>query len=135
MTIPVKELKGITDEVVAKLKEQGITNSEQFLKAATTPKQRKELSVKLNTSTNFVLELANRADLDRITGIGRVFSDLLEVAGVDTVKEMSKRDPKNLHAKLTEVNAQQKLASRVPTPAQVEDWVKQAKALPAGLEY
>jgi len=33
-----------------------------------------------------ILELANRADLARVRGIGGVFSDLLEQAGVDTVK-------------------------------------------------
>lgn len=35
-----------------------------------------------------MLELANRADLARIKGIAGVYSDLLEEAGVDTIKEL-----------------------------------------------
>ena len=49
-----------------------------------------------------MLELVNRADLARIKGIGEVYSNLLENAGVDTVLELSKRVPANLHAKLVE---------------------------------
>ena len=100
-----------------------------------TPAARKELAKKLGVETSAVLELANRADLARIKGIGGVFGDLLESAGVDTVKELAKRDPANLTAKLAEVNAKQKLAGRLPTVAQVKDWVDQAKALPKLLEY
>ena len=82
-----------------------------------------------------VLELANRADLARVKGIGKVFSDLLENAGVDTVKELAQRKPANLHTKLAEVNTEKKFAKRAPTMAEVTDWVDQAKALPKTLKY
>ena len=82
-----------------------------------------------------ILELANRADLARVRGIGGVFSDLLEQAGVDTVKELATRNPDNLHAKLVEVNADKKLAGRTPHQGMVKDWVAQAKELPKLLEY
>ena len=82
-----------------------------------------------------ILELANRADLARIRGVGGVFSDLLEHAGVDTVKELATRRPENLHAKMAETNAQEKLASRTPTLNAVQDWVTQAKELPKLLEH
>jgi predicted flap endonuclease-1-like 5' DNA nuclease len=65
----------------------------------------------------------------RIKGIGEEYSDLLEEAGVDTIKELRNRSAKNLHAKILEVNAKKKLVRRPPTLAQVEGWVKQAKAL------
>jgi len=82
-----------------------------------------------------ILELANRADLARVKGIGKVFSDLLEQAGVDSVKELANRRPDNLHAKLVEMNAQKKLAGRAPTLHAVESWVAQAQQLPKTLEY
>ena len=82
-----------------------------------------------------ILELANRADLARISGIAGVFSDLLEHAGVDTVKELATRNPDNLHAKLLEINAAKKLSGRAPSQGMVKDWVAQAKALPKLLEY
>jgi predicted flap endonuclease-1-like 5' DNA nuclease len=82
-----------------------------------------------------VLELANRADLARVKGIGKVFSDLLENAGVDTVKELAQRRPDNLLAKLVEINTEKKYAKRTPTMSEVTNWVEQAKALPKTLTY
>ena len=82
-----------------------------------------------------VLELANRADLARVKGIGKVFSDLLENAGVDTVKELSKRKPENLVASMAEANGRLQLAKRNATLAEVTNWVSQAKALPPTLKY
>ena len=81
-----------------------------------------------------ILELANRADLARVKGIGKVFSDLLEQAGVDSVKELANWRPDHLHAKLVEVNTQ-KLAGRAPNLKVVEKWVAQAQKLPKTLEY
>ena len=95
---------------------------------------RKELAAKIAADPKEVLELVNRADLARVKGIGEVYSNLLENAGVDTVLELSKRVPANLHAKLLE-QTQTGDARRAPTLAQVEDWVKQAKELGRAVEY
>lgn len=47
---------------------------------------------------------AYRADLSRINGVSTQYGDPLECAGVDTIPEMSQRNAKNLHAKMTEIN-------------------------------
>ncbi len=86
-------------------------------------------------SPTLILEWANHADLMRIRGIGPQWSDLLEMAGVNTVREMAMRKPAHLHAKLVEINAEKNLVRQLPTEAQVEDWVEQAKELPAILTY
>lgn len=135
MATRMAQMRGITTDVSAKLKEMGLKDNTLFLEAAKTPKQRKELAKTLGIDEKAVLELANRADLARIKGIGEVFSDLLENAGVDTVKELAKRVPENLHAKLVEINAEKKLAGRQPTLDMVKEWVAQAKDLPKLLEY
>jgi predicted flap endonuclease-1-like 5' DNA nuclease len=135
MADAVKTIKGVTPDLEAKLKEQGISNSDQLLEAGATPAHRRELAGKLGVDQKALLELLNRADLARVKGIGGVFADLLENAGVDTVKELAGRVPANLHAKLVQVNAEHKLAHHVPTEEQVVDWVKQAKELPKLLQY
>jgi predicted flap endonuclease-1-like 5' DNA nuclease len=131
----VSEIRGMKADVAAKFKAKGIATDEALLNAAKTPAQRKELAALVGLDASAILEFANRADLARISGIGEVFADLLENAGVDTVKELSKRVPENLLAKITEVNAAKKLAGRLPTLDQIKDWVEQAKKLPKGLEY
>jgi nucleotidyltransferase/DNA polymerase involved in DNA repair len=69
------------------------------------------------------------ADLMRVSGVGRQFGELLKAAGVDTIKELRTRNADNLAAKLAEVNAEKKLAKKVPTAAQVQDWIEQAKTM------
>ena len=71
----------------------------------------------------------------RINGVGPQFSELLEAAGVDTVKELQHRVPANLQAKLEEVNEQKHLVRRVPALVEVEKMVAQAKELPPVMEY
>ncbi len=135
MQQPIEELRGATEALTQALKENHITNSEQFLEQAKTPAQRKELAKACNCDPAVIRELANRADLARLKGIGGVYSDLLEHAGVDTVKELRNRRPDNLHAKILEVNAEAKYTKQPPSEAMVTDWVAQAKELPPMLEY
>jgi predicted flap endonuclease-1-like 5' DNA nuclease len=135
MTTPVKELEGVTDEIVAKLAERGIVDNEQLVQAASTPAQRKELAAFCGCESADILHLANRADLARIRGIGGVYSDLLEIAGVDTVKELAARRPDSLYNKISETNERDKLTTKPPTQGAIQDWVAQAKALKSTLTY
>jgi predicted flap endonuclease-1-like 5' DNA nuclease len=132
---PVDKLRGISEELAAKLKGQQITNSDLLLKAGCTPEARQALAKKIGADPKALLELLNRADLDRVSGIGAAYSNLLEEAGVDTVKELSKRVAANLHAKILEINTAKKVTTHPPTLAMVEAWVAEAKALPPMMEY
>ena len=131
----VSKMKGMTADLLGKMKAKGLANTDKFLAAVTTPKERAALAQAVGVDAGAILELANRADLARVKGIGEVFSNLLENAGVDTVKELAKRVPENLHAKLVQINVDKKMAGRTPTLAQVTNWIEQAKALPRMLEY
>ena len=52
------------------------------------------------------------ADMMRISGIGPQFAEMLEAAGVDTVKELAQRRADNLAAKLEEINEKTRLLRR-----------------------
>jgi len=95
----------------------------------------KALEEKTGIGHKLILEWVNLADLMRIGGISEEYSDLLEEAGVDTVKELRNRVPAHLHQKMIEVNEKKKLVRRVPALSQVEDWVRQAKELPPKAIY
>jgi predicted flap endonuclease-1-like 5' DNA nuclease len=135
MAISIGKLKGMNADLEAKLKAEGLGDSDKLLAATKAPADRKALAKKIGAGEREILELANRADLSRIKGVAGVFSDLLEQAGVDTVKELAKRRADNLHAKIKEVNDASQLAKRIPTAADVESWVTQAKELPKLLSY
>jgi hypothetical protein len=65
----------------------------------------------------------------RVKGIGSEYSDLLEAAGVDTVKELRNRSAAALTRKMTEVNKAKKLVRRLPTESMVATWITDAKGL------
>ena len=77
----------------------------------------------------------NHADLFRIKGVGPQFSELLEAAGVDTVKELKHRVAANLVAKLNEVNEEKNLCNRVPSEKEVQKMIDQAKEMEARVTY
>ena len=134
MALKLIELHGMTDDLAGTLKSQGLGNPDKLLAASAEPQARAELAAKLGVDQRSLLELANRADLARIRGVGRVFSDLLESAGVDTVAELAQRNPANLYDKIVEV-APQHFVKRLPRRVDIESWVEQAKTLGRALKY
>ena len=135
MPMPIGKLKGMSYELESRLKEAGIYNSHQLLQAARTPAGRGALAEQIDLDTQRILELAKRADLARVRGIGGVFSDLLEHLGVETVTDLADCPPIDLRAEMLAANEQEKLAGRLPTLRVVEDWVFQATELPKLLEF
>ncbi len=123
-------IEGIGDAYSAKLEAAGIASVESLLEACADKKGRKAVAEKTGISESLLLNWVNRADLARIKGISTQYADLLEAAGVDTVPELARRNPVNLHAKMAEVNEAKKLVRKLPTLSQVEDWISQAKELP-----
>jgi predicted flap endonuclease-1-like 5' DNA nuclease len=134
MALRIDELFGVREDLSAKLKAEGLNDSDKLLAAATTPKAREELAARLGVDSKEVLELANRSDLARIKGVGTVYSDLLEWAGVDTVAELARRNPDNLYNAIVEA-ASEHFVKRLPRAEDVASWVVQAKELPRMLEY
>jgi predicted flap endonuclease-1-like 5' DNA nuclease len=130
----VAQLRGTTPAQVSKLKAQSITNSSHLLERGGTPQGREALAKATGLSHSTVLELVNRADLARVKGIGRQYSNLLEDAGVDSVKELAQRNPDHLHGALRK-QAGASGVKQAPSARQISDWVRQAKALPRAVTY
>jgi len=126
----LSSIEGIGEVYALRLKEAGVGSVEKLLEMGASPAGRKELAQKTGLSETLILNWVNRADLTRIKGVSTQYADLLEAAGVDSVPELAQRNPENLRRKLVEVNKEKKLVRQLPTLAQVESWVKQAKTLP-----
>jgi predicted flap endonuclease-1-like 5' DNA nuclease len=126
----IVNIEGIGEKYGQKMIEAGVRTVEALLKQGATKKGRKELAEKTGFSEAQLLSWVNFADLYRVKGIGSEYSQLLEIAGVDSVPELAQRKPENLHAKMGEANASKKLVRQLPSLKMVEGWVAEAKALP-----
>jgi hypothetical protein len=70
-----------------------------------------------------------RGDLQRVRGIGKKYATLLESAGVHTVADLSKRNPRHLSQTLRDVNTGRNMVRRTPPTKAIEIWVNNAKTL------
>jgi len=129
------KIEGVGETYAAKLQAAGVDTVEQLLEAGATPNGRQELVEKTGIGHKLILEWVNLADLMRISGVGEEYADLLEEAGVDTVKELRRRNAANLHAAMVEINEEKNLVRRLPSQNQVADWVEQAQTLDPKVTY
>jgi predicted flap endonuclease-1-like 5' DNA nuclease len=129
MSYKIDEIQGIGPAYRDKLTAAGVATTDDLLAHCADAAGRKKMAAKTGLSEATLLKWTNLADLMRISGVGPQFSELLEGAGVDTVKELRTRNAANLAVKMAEVNAQKKLARVAPPEATIAKWIEAAKKL------
>ena len=125
----IDTIEGIGHKHATSLRKARIRTVESLLKKGATRSGRREIAAATGITEKLILEWVNRADLMRVRGVGEEYSDLLEAAGVDTIKELRRRNPANLLSAMVELNARKSLVRRLPTAAMVERWVGHAAEL------
>ncbi len=135
MSYPMTAIDGIDGEVAAILKKAGVRSTERLLEAARDVKGRKRLSEKTGYSEKQLLRWANVADRMRIRGVNKEYAELLQAAGVDTVKELKYRNPANLAKAMADANKRRKLVRLLPSEKVVARWIDNAKKLPLKISY
>ena len=131
----IMEIEGIGPSFKKKLQKVGIRTTSKLLERAANPKGRRQLAEESGIDESRILKWANMADLMRVKGVAEEYSELLEAAGVDTVKELKRRNASNLADKMAEVNKRKKLVRLLPSTKRVEGWVANAKTLKAVMTY
>ena len=131
----ITAIEGIGPQNAKMLAKASVTTTEGLLKAGGDPAGRRQLAAATGLAEEAILGWVNRADLMRVKGVGEEYSDLLEVAGVDTVKELRRRNPQNLHAAMVAANEEKNLVRRPPALSEVERWVEHAKTLAPAVTY
>ena len=135
MDYKIIDIEGVGDVYAEKLVAAGINKVSELLDKCADPKGRKELAEATGISEKLILRWTNHADLFRINGVGPQFAELLEAAGVDTVKEFRHRVAENLQPKLAELNEARHICGRVPAVTEVQKMIDQAKELEPRMTY
>ncbi len=129
MAKPIRAVEGIGLNYAQALSAAGITTTESLLRAGCNPQGRRQLATQTGLTETAILKWVNMCDLFRVKGIASQYAELLEAAGIDTVKELRTRNADNLTAKMAEVNAEKRLVRQVPTLKLVQGWIEQAQKL------
>lgn len=135
MAYKVIDIEGVGAVYAEKLTAAGVVTVAQLLDKCAAPAGRQALAEATEISEKVILRWCNHADLMRIKGVGPQFAELLEAAGVDTVKELAHRNAENLAAKMLEVNEEKHLVRRVPVVKEIQKMIDCAKELPGKMTY
>lgn len=135
MKYNIIDIEGVGDAYAEKLKAAGINTVDDLLEAGAAAKGRKSIAETTGISEKLILRWVNHADLFRINGVGPQFAELLEAAGVDTVKEMRHRNAENLAAKMAEVNEAKHLTRRSPSATELQKMIDEAATLEPKVTY
>lgn len=129
MSYTIEKVEGIGKTYRRKLAKVGVKTTGALLRTCCERKGRRDVSKQSGLTEKQLLKWANMADLMRIRGIGPEYSELLERAGVDTVKELRRRRADKLFTTMTAVNEKKKLTRRPPNQQMIEGWIAEAGAL------
>jgi predicted flap endonuclease-1-like 5' DNA nuclease len=133
MAYKIIDIEGVGPVLAEKLHAAGIKTTDDLLAKGATKAGRKALAEESGIDEGKILTFVNHSDLHRIDGVAGQFSELLEAAGVDTVKEFATRNAANLEAKMIEVNEAKNLSGKVPSADQLQKMIDQAKTLAQGV--
>ncbi len=129
MSKEIQSVEGIGPKYAELLVQEGINTTDKLLEVACSKSGRKELAEKTSINETIILKWVNMCDLFRINGVAGQFAELLEGAGVDTVKELRNRNADNLAEKMAAVNKEKHLYKTSPSSTTVSKWIEQAKTL------
>jgi len=135
MAYKIDEIEGIGPSFREKLRAVGVKTTDDLLSRCANAAGRRSFSEVCGIGEKQLLGWTNMADLMRVSGVGRQYAELLEAAGVDTVKELRNRNAENLTVAMKKVNGEKNLAKTSPSGTTVRRWIDQAKRTDPVISY
>src|ERR687891_2165161 len=122
----IDQVAGIGPQEATKLRKAGIRTSKALIEKASTGRGRADLARETGISPKTFQLWIHHADLLRVRGVGAEYASLLVEAGVDTLRDLRRRNPTALLAQVISLNGSRQVVSRLPTEAMVESWIDSA---------
>jgi len=135
MSYQIESIEGIGPSYGKLLAAAKVRTTGALLRRCATPGGRQEVSDETGISKAQLLKWVNLADLMRVPGVGPEFSELLEAAGVDTVKELRNRSADRLAQALVTTNAKRHLTRATPGVRSVRGWIARAARMDPAVTY
>lgn len=125
----IDQVAGIGQREATKLRKAGVRTSNGLIEAASSRKERTQLAMATGIDPRDLQQWVNHSDLLRVKGVGAEYAELLVAAGVDTLRDLRRRNATALLAKIIGLNGDAKVVQRLPTEAMVDAWIEVAKEL------
>jgi len=121
----LEAIEGIGAGFGKRFRAMGINNScefaDRFLANAT---EIKKAAKETKIEEAAISAWASMADLMRLPGVDGQYAEIMQTVGVDSRDELTKTDPKTLHAKMKEYNAKNPIVPDVPGLGLLIKWTK-----------
>ncbi|HEX6145540.1 MAG TPA: DUF4332 domain-containing protein [Acidimicrobiia bacterium] len=125
----IDQVAGISHKDATKLRKAGVRTSKALIDVAADRKGRTELAALTGLEPRDIQQWVNHSDLLRVKGVGAEYAELLVAAGVDTLRDLRRRNPTALLAKIIGLNGNARVVRRLPTESMVEVWIEAAKEI------
>lgn len=129
----VEELDGIGNTFGSKLRDKGISTTQQLLGACESLDGRIEIANHIGIEDFVVQKWASMADLVRVSGIEGTLSELMVYARIDSVEILGEQEASTFLNKLTKINNEQQRVESLPNLTTLEIMIAEAKSLPKKL--
>ena len=122
----VDQVAGVDQKAATKLRKAGVKTAQGLTRRAATGRGRTDLARATGLSARDLQLWVHHCDLLRVKGVGAEYAELLVEAGVDTIRDLRRRNPTALLAKIIGLNGAHKVVQRLPTESMVESWIENA---------
>jgi predicted RecB family nuclease len=129
----IDQVAGISHKDATKLRKAGVRTSTGLIEYASDRKGRADLADATGLDARDIQLWVNHSDLLRVRGVGAEYAELLTAAGVDTLRDLRRRNPTALLAKIIGLNGSSRVVRRLPTEAMVEVWIEGARDMDPSL--
>jgi hypothetical protein len=126
MNYKMSDLKGIDEGHVAQLRQGGVENTDEMMRAWNEPAKRTALT-SVGLTEDQLTRLASMARVARLKGIGPKYADLLLTAGVRGRKSLATFTPETLVKHLQDVSAAKGLGGPMPSLVEIGAWFAELK--------
>ena len=123
----IDQVAGVDQKNATKLRKAGVRTGRGLIEAASSRRDRTELSKSTRIDQKHLQQWVHHSQLLMVQGVGAEYAELLVAAGIDTVRDLRRRNPTALLAKIIGLNGQKKVVRRLPTEGMVEGWIEAAK--------
>ncbi len=122
------EIIGLEENHAKLLEKEGISSTEELIPL--TKSQIRKLARTIGVAVKTLDTWQEHAELMQIQGVNPEIANALNLIGIDSVKEFARRNPKSTLEKLKQLKkANPKVLTKMPPPKDIENWIKDAKAI------